>query len=254
MYRPRIIPVLLLKESGLVKTTKFKKYNYIGDPINAVKIFNDLEADELIFLDISATNENRTIDYDFIKEIGDEAFMPFSIGGGITNINQVESLISQGAEKVVLNSYCFKNPSIITEIANLFGSQSVVVSIDIFKNIFGKYSLYSHSGKKKQSIKIIDWIKRVVDLGAGEILINSVNNDGIMEGYDLDLISMISKNVNIPVIACGGAGCYNDFHSAITSGAHAVAAGSLFVYHGPKKAVLINYPSKKEISKIKFYE
>ena len=139
MYRPRIIPVLLLKDLGLVKTTKFKDYNYIGDPINAVRIFNDLEADELIFLDITATNENRTIDFNFIKEISEEAYMPFSVGGGIRNIEDVKTIISQGAEKIVLNSSCYNKPNLITEAAELFGSQSVVVSLDIHKNFLGKY-------------------------------------------------------------------------------------------------------------------
>ena len=254
MYRPRIIPVLLLKDLGLVKTTKFSNAKYIGDPINAVKIFNDLKADELIFLDITASNENRSIDYNFIREIGEEAYMPFSVGGGIKELSQVESIINQGAEKVVLNSHCFNNPNIINESAKLFGSQSIVVSIDIYKNIFGKYSLYSNSGKKKQPFNIIEWVKKVVDLGAGEILINSINNDGSMSGYDLNLCSLISKNVCVPVVACGGAGNYIDFKKAIAHGCHAVAAGSLFVYHGTKKAVLINYPTKKEIEEIKFNE
>ena len=252
MYRPRIIPVLLLKDLGLVKTTKFKDYNYIGDPINAVRIFNDLEADELIFLDITATNENRTIDFNFIKEISEEAYMPFSVGGGIRNIEDVKTIISQGAEKIVLNSSCYNKPNLITEAAELFGSQSVVVSLDIHKNFLGKYHLYSCGGKKKQKESIINWAKKVVELGAGEILINSINNDGSMKGYDLDIIEKVSNNVSVPVVACGGAGDYTHFRDAIDAGAHAVSAGSLFVYHGPRKAVLINYPSREQIKEIRF--
>ena len=159
MYRPRIIPILLLKNLGLVKTTKFKDYNYIGDPINAVRIFNDLKADELIFLDITATSENRTIDFKFIKEISDEAYMPFSVGGGIKSIEDASAIINQGAEKIVLNSSCYNNPDLISEAAKLFGSQSVVISIDIYKNFMGNYCLYSHGGKKKQKESIISWIK-----------------------------------------------------------------------------------------------
>ena len=254
MYRPRIIPVLLLKNSGLVKSVFFKNFNYIGDPINAVKIFNDLRADELIFLDINVTGKNKKINFEFIKEISDEAFMPFSYGGGINSLQNIEQIITQGAEKVVLNSYLYSNPEIITEAAKLFGSQSIVASLDIYKNLFGKYYLYSNGGRQKQKYDIILWVKKMVDLGVGEILINSINNDGKMLGYDLHLINMISNEVNIPVVACGGAGEMSHFKDAIDSGAHAVAAGSMFVYHGERKAVLINYPSKSEMNKMRSNE
>jgi cyclase len=253
MFRPRVIPTLLLKGKGLVKTIKFKNPKYIGDPINAVRIFNDLEADELIFLDINATNEGRTISPDLIKDIGDEAFMPFSVGGGIRTLDQARDLITAGAEKVVLNTIAVERPEIVSEVAEVFGNQSVVVSVDVSKEFFGKYRIYTSSGKKRAGITLEEHITRVVSMGAGEVFINSINNDGEMHGYDINLIKKISDFVDIPVIACGGAGAVIDFTKAVNEGcASAVAAGSMFVFHGPRKAVLINYPTKEELIKV-FY-
>ncbi len=250
MFRPRVIPVLLLKNKGLVKTINFKKTRYIGDPINAVKIFNDLKADELMFLDIESSIRDKSIMFDLIRKISEEAFMPFSVGGGIKNIDDAAKIIEQGAEKIVLNSHVFYNPELIRIIADHFGSQSVCVSIDVKKNLFGNYQILSLSGTKKIKFKIIDWVTKIIDLGAGEILINSVDNDGRMNGYDLKIIETISSVSNVPVVACGGAGKLNDFKLAVESGAHAVAAGSMFIYHGPRKGVLINYPNKNELLEI----
>jgi len=245
MFRPRIIPVLLLKNKGLVKTVKFKKSNYIGDPINAVKIFNDLESDELIFLDITATNEKRTVSADLVKRIGDEAFMPFAVGGGINSVKNAHQLINAGAEKVVINTASCQNPEVIKKISENFGNQSLIVSIDVKKTMAGKYRVVTHSGKKMTKISPVEHAKEMASMGAGEILINSVDLDGTMKGYDIELIRLISDAVDIPVVACGGAGKIDDFVAAVNSGrASAAAAGSFFVYHGPRKAVLINYPEK----------
>lgn len=251
MFRPRVIPVLLLSGSGLVKTVKFKNPKYIGDPINAVKIFNDLEADELVFLDITATNQHRTISSSLIKDIGDEAYMPFAAGGGIKNLNDIREILSYGAEKVVLNSCLMANHGLVSEAAGKFGSQSIIVSIDVRRNVFGGYKIYTKSGSVKINSNLTDFCCQMQELGAGEILINSIDNDGVMSGYDYDLIKLVSNSVSIPVIACGGAGNLNDFSKAVfDSGASAVAAGSMFVFHGPRRAVLINYPPKKELMRI----
>jgi len=251
MFLPRVIPVLLLKGKGLVKTVKFKNPTYIGDPINAVRIFNDLKADELIFLDITASKEKRLISLELVKEIGDEAFMPFGVGGGISNIHQIEDILKAGAEKVILNTNAFLKPKLIKESSKYFGSQSIVVSIDVKKSIFGKYDIYIFDGSKKVKIDIGEYAKKIEDLGAGEIIINSIDKDGMMNGYDLEIIKFLSEKVNVPVIACGGAGNLIHFKQAFEKGkAHSLAAGSLFVYHGARKAVLINYPTKKELKEL----
>lgn len=247
MFRPRIIPVLLIRNKGLVKTIKFNKTTYIGDPINAVRLFNELKADELVFLDIDASKQNYTISEKLVKKIGKEAYMPFSVGGGIKRADDAKKLIAAGAEKIIINTFAQKNPKLITEISNQLGSQSVIVSIDAKKNIIGRYKTVIYGGSKSQNISPAESAKIMEKAGAGEIIINSINQDGAINGYDIDLIKDVAEKVNIPVIALGGAGNYNDFAKAINSGkASAVAAGSMFVYYGPHKAVLINYPSFKE--------
>jgi cyclase len=251
MYRPRVIPVLLLKHKGLVKTVCFKNPKYIGDPINAVRIFNDLEADELVFLDITATIEKRTIAKDLIKKIGDEAFMPFAVGGGIKTITDIRELLNAGAEKVVINTAAIENPSLIKEAALIFGNQSLILSVDVKKNIFGNKKIYVKRGRVAIKRDIIDYCNYMVELGIGEILINSIDRDGTMNGYDLELIRLVSESVKVPVIAVGGAGKLEDMVEAVKIGkVNAVAAGSLFVYHGPRKAVLINYPDKEELKSL----
>ncbi len=247
MFRPRVIPVLLIKGNGLVKTVGFKSPKYIGDPINAVRIFNELESDEIIFLDITASNDGRTIPTGLVKKIGDEAFMPFAVGGGINEVDQVRKIISAGAEKVVINTAFPKNYKLVSNIAKVYGSQSVIVSIDTKKNIFGRYKVYTHGGLKSSSLDPVEHAINAENQGAGEIIINSISKDGITTGYDYDIISAVSEAVTIPVIACGGAGNYDHFKMAIDSGASAVAAGSKFVYHGPRDAVLINYPDRNEL-------
>lgn len=249
MYRPRIIPVLLLKGEGLYKSVKFKNFNYIGDPINAVKIFNDLKADELTFLDINATREMRTISLDLIKDIGEEANMPFAVGGGIMAIKDIEQIIKSGAEKVVINTHAIKKPHFIKEASNYFGSSTICVCIDVKKDLFGKQKIYSYAGAKLTSHKILDFCKLMEQNGAGELIIQSVDKDGTMEGYDLDLLSFISKSVTIPVVGLGGAKDHNNLNEAFRiSNLNGLAAGSLFVYQGTKKGVLINYPEKNEVN------
>ena len=248
MFLPRIIPVLLLKEKGLVKTVKFKNPIYIGDPINAIKIFNDFKADELIILDITASKEERTISFDLIRNIGDEAFMPFGVGGGFKNIKQIENAFRSGAEKVVLNTQAVLNPELVKMAAENFGSQSIVVSIDVKKNFLGKYECWIKDGSVLTKNNPIELSKKMQELGAGEIIINSIDLDGCMTGYDVELIRKIVEAVSIPVIACGGAGKIEDFKNCYFEGkAHALAAGSMFFFHGPRRAVLVNYPSKNEI-------
>lgn len=248
MFLPRLIPVLLLKGKGLVKTVRFKEPRYIGDPINAVRIFNDLKADELVFLDICASRENRSISVDLITAIGDEAFMPFAAGGGISTLKQMEKVLKAGAEKVIINTQAVLNPQLIEEAAKHFGSQSIIVSIDVKRNLFKKQIVKIKDGLEKTKLGPVEWAKRVESLGAGEIIINSIDRDGMMQGYDIDLTRKVADQVGIPVIACGGAGCLDHFKEGFEQGqAHALAAGSMFIYHGPRKAVLINYPSKNEI-------
>jgi len=246
MYRPRIIPVLLLKDQGLYKSVKFKNYNYIGDPLNAVKIFNELKADELIFLDINATKENRLISLDIIKEIGEEANMPFAIGGGIQSIEQIREIISSGAEKVVIGSKAVEDPLFIKRASETFGSSTISVCIDYKKYIFKGLKVFYLNGKKSTSFSPIDFAKHMEDCGTGEIILQSIERDGMMNGYDIDLLKTIAESLTIPVTALGGAGDYNDFkkcyHETLVNG---LASGSVFVYQDKNKGVLINYPENK---------
>jgi imidazole glycerol-phosphate synthase subunit HisF len=250
MFRPRVIPCLLLKNLGLVKSVKFKDYRYIGDPINAVKIFNDKKADELVFLDILASKENRTISLDFVNKVGDEASMPFAVGGGIRSVNDIRGILNAGAEKVVINSAAALHPEFIREASDLFGSSTIVVSIDIHKKLFGKEQVYILGGSKPTGLFPVEFAILAEKMGAGEIIINSIDRDGTMEGYDLELVREVSQAVNIPVVALGGAGNMQHIHQAIEAGASATAAGSFFVFHGPRRAVLISFPSKEELNEL----
>lgn len=247
MFRPRIIPVLLLKNQALVKSRKFKNYTYIGDPINAVKIFNESHADELVFLDIDATREKRLISTKFVKNVGEEANMPFAVGGGIRNINDIRKIISCGAEKIVIGSYAVENPEFISEAVDNFGSSTIVVCIDVKKNLFGKKFVCIKNSTKITSYNPVEFAKLMEKKGAGEIIIQSVDNDGEMQGYDLELIKSITDAVNIPVVALGGAGCMADLKTAFAqANATGLAAGSLFVYQNKNRGVLINYPNYVE--------
>lgn len=250
MLRYRVIPVLLLKNNGLVKTTRFKKPIYIGDPINAVKIFNDKEVDELILLDITATINKREPDYLRIEEIVSEAFMPIGYGGGINKLEQIEKLFKLGVEKVILNTSAQMNPLLLNKASQIFGNQSIVVSIDVKKDFWGKNNIYTHGGNVKQKTDLISFLRKAIEYGAGEIFINSIDNDGLMKGYNLELIQQVSENVSIPVIACGGAGNVQDFSRAIKAGASAVSAGAMFVFQGVHRAVLISYPKYEELENL----
>ena len=251
MFRPRVIPVLLLKNLGLVKSIKFRNYRYIGDPINAVKIFNDKKADELIFLDINASAKRKLISLDFVHKVGDEANMPFGVGGGIRTLNQIREILKHGAEKVVLGTIAVEDPDFVRKAAEEFGSSTIVVCIDVKKNIFNKYITVFFNAKRKSKYNPIEFAQLIEEKGAGEIIIQSIERDGTYSGYDLELIKMVSQAVTVPVVALGGAKNYHDFKYVVTEGyASAVAAGSLFVYHGPRKAVLINYPSKSQLNNL----
>lgn len=248
MFRTRVIPTLLLQEGGLVKGRQFKKHTYLGDPINAVKIFNEKEVDELVFLDITATRDQRAPNYEIIADIANEAFMPFGYGGGITDVTQMEKLFSVGVEKAIINSAAFRKPELISEAARVFGSQSVIVSMDIKKNLLGNYEVFIQNGQIKTKNNPIDYAKKMQDLGAGELIVCSIDRDGTDKGYDLNLLDMVSNAVEIPVVASGGAGCLQDLADAINHTAvSGVAAGNLFVFHGKHKAVLITYPEYAEL-------
>jgi imidazole glycerol-phosphate synthase subunit HisF len=254
MFRPRVIPVLLLRNLGLVKSIKFNDYRYIGDPINAVKIFNDLRADELVFLDITANKEKRKISLDFVRKVGDECNMPFSVGGGIRTIEDIREVLNSGAEKVIINTAAAENPDFIYQASEEFGSSTIIVCIDVKKKLLGNEIVWIYSGSKPTTYDPVVYARLMAEKGAGELIIQSIPHDGVMEGYNIGLISKISNAVTIPVIACSGAGNYKDLNLAILKGnASAVAAGSLFIYFGPRKAVLINYPTKEELLQL-FHE
>lgn len=244
----RVIPALLLRNGGLVKTTKFKDPKYVGDPLNAVKIFNDKEVDELIFLDITATPENKKPDLRFLKEIAGECFMPLSYGGGIKTVEEIRDILKVGIEKVCINTAAVENPEMIKKAVERYGSSTICVSIDVKKNLFGSYHIHTRGGSNNTKIDPVKFAMEMDKIGVGELMVNSIDRDGTMAGYDVDLVKNITSKVNMPVIACGGAGNVGHFADAVkTGGASAVAAGSMFVFHGKLKAVLISYPSQEEL-------
>jgi len=248
MLYPRIIPCLLVKNKGLVKTTRFKDSKYVGDPINAVKIFNEKEVDELIVLDIDATSKKRDPDYKMIENLAVECRMPLCYGGGIKTIEQAEKIFGLGVEKIAISSVVLDNPEIVTIMAKHVGSQSVVVVIDVKKCLIGgRYEVWSHNGQKNTEKCPIEFAKQLERLGAGEIVINSIDNDGVMKGYDLALVDKIRKSISVPMTVLGGAGSLKDIEHLISKyGIIGAAAGSLFVFKGIYRAVLINYPSRDE--------
>ena len=252
MFRPRIIPVLLLQDTSLVKSIRFKKFQYIGDPMNAVKLFNEFKADELVFLDINATNQNRLVSLELVRAVGEEANMPFSVGGGIKSLEDIQQVISHGAEKAILSSYAIKNPNFIKQAADTFGTSTIVVCIDVKTNFFGKQSVFIENGKTNTKITPLEMAIVAEEQGAGEIIIQSIDRDGMMSGYDLTLIKLISEKVSIPVVALGGAGnfehlkdCYENTY------VNAMAGGSFFVFHGSAKGVLISYPASDIIKELR---
>jgi cyclase len=249
MIRPRVIPCLLLKHEGLVKTVKFKDPKYLGDPINIVRIFNDKEVDELIFLDILATVENRPPNFDLLGKITSECFMPLGYGGGIRTLEDVKKLLAIGVEKIVLNTSAVENPSLIRAAAEYAGSQAVVISMDVKKTMFGKHETYTRGGKKGTGLDPVKFAVEMEKQGAGELFLNSMDRDGMMQGYDLELIRRVAESVTIPVVACGGAGNIQHLAEAIQAGASAAAAGSMFVFQGPLRGVLISYPAQAELKR-----
>ena len=243
MPRARVIPCLLLARSGLVKTTGFREPRYVGDAINTVRIFNEKEVDELILLDIEASRAGREPDYARIADIVDEAFMPIAYGGGVRSLEQAGKLIGIGIEKIVVNTAAIDDPTIVSAIADRFGSQAVVVSIDVRRNWLGRFRVCRTAGGGSTRIDVEAHAQASVAAGAGELMLNDVLRDGTGRGYDLDLIRSVAGRVDVPVIACGGAGSLAHLGEAVKAGASAVAAGSLFVFVGRHRAVMINYPS-----------
>lgn len=247
MQQARVIPVLLLKGQGLVKTVRFGAPQYVGDPINAVRIFNEKEVDELVLLDITATRENREPDYERIRDLAGESFMPLGYGGGIKTLEQIKTVFKQGVEKVIINS-AGTDDGLIRSAVAIYGSQSIVGSVDVKRTLFGRYDVYIRSGTEKLRINLETHVRNLVAAGVGEIVIQSIDREGTMKGLDLELVQTVSQMVDIPVVATGGVGSLDHVREGIVSGhASAVAAGSLFVYKGKHRAVLINYPDQEKL-------
>ncbi|WP_148624595.1 AglZ/HisF2 family acetamidino modification protein [Aliarcobacter cryaerophilus] len=251
MLRTRVIPCLLLKNESLVKTVKFKEYNYIGDPVNTVRIFNELEVDELMFLDIFASKENRPINVKILADIANECFMPLSYGGNIKSLHDAKNIFEIGFEKVVINSNTFNNLKLIEDIAKYFGNQSIVGSIDVKQSFFGKQKVYSHHGKQKQNVDVVQWAKQLENAGIGELLITSIDKEGSWEGYDIELIKSITENVQVPVIANGGCGNIEHIGEVVKEACvSACAVGSMVVYQKKGMGVLVNFPDRKKLEKV----
>ena len=250
MLRTRVIPCLLLRGAGLVKTTRFKNPVYVGDPINAIKIFNTKEVDELVLLDITASRENRGPAFSTIEEVASECFMPLAYGGGIRSVEEARRILKLGVEKVVFNTTAWRDPAVLRDASREFGAQAVVASIDVRRKLFGRYDVCTEGATHSTGLDPVEYARRMEDAGAGEIFLTSIDRDGTMAGYELDLIARVAAAVGIPVIASGGARGVADFAAAVQEGhAAAVAAGAMFVFHGPHRAVLITYPSRDELER-----
>lgn len=248
MLLPRVIPCLLLEDGGLVKTVRFKSPTYVGDPINAIKIFNEKRVDELIILDIRASRLGREPDYALIEQLASECFMPLCYGGGVSSLTQAKRIVNLGVEKIAINHAAIARPNLVKELAAELGSQSVVASIDVKKNWFGKLRVYHSATQSPLQLDPLEHAKRLVSLGAGEIFLNNVDRDGTLQGYDNDLIRGFTSRLNVPVVACGGAWTAEHLRSVVVeAGASAAAAGSMFVFQGVNRAVLISYPPYREL-------
>ena len=251
MLRTRVIPCLLLNDESLVKTVKFGAYTYIGDPVNTVRIFNELEVDELVFLDITASRQSRGPNFKVLEDIANECFMPLAYGGGICDIEDVGRVFGIGFEKIVINSHAVQDPGFIRRVADKFGSQSVIGSIDARKNLFGRYEVFTHGGTKKASGNPLEWAQELERLGAGELLLTSMDRDGTWAGFDIKLTASVTSKVQVPVIANGGAGTVRHIGDVVgRGGASAVAVGSLVVFQGKGLGVLVNFPGKKELEEV----
>ena len=244
------MPCLLLKGESLVKTVKFRNPSYIGDAINTVRIFNQKEVDELIFLDIEATKEKRLPQFKFLEKLTSECFMPFTYGGGVRRLEDIKTILNLGVEKVCLNTYAVENPHFVKEASDMFGSQSIIISIDVKKSVIGRYEVVTNCGMRPTKIDPLDFAIKMQQMGAGEILLTSIDRDGTWEGYDTDILKRVTQAVGIPVIACGGAGKIEDLEIAVKLGlASAVALGSRVVYQGKGMGVLINFFPRQELER-----
>lgn len=251
MLAVRVMPCLLLRNAALVKTVQFKNPSYVGDPINAIRIYNEKEVDELVFLDITRTIDGKRPQLKLLTEISSECFMPVAYGGGISQMEDVEAIFSCGIEKVVINSHAVADPSFVSRVAEKFGSQAVVVSIDVKRSLLGRYEVVTHGGRKATGLDPVDFARKMEKAGAGEIFLTSIDRDGTGKGFDVTLIRRVASAVQIPVVACGGAGSVEDCGIAVKEGAaSAVALGSMAVYHGRNRAVLINFPTRKELGRV----
>ena len=248
MLRPRITPCLLVKNHGLVKTRQFKEPKYVGDPINAVRIFNEKEVDEIMVVDIDASVQQREPDYTLIKNLAAECRMPLCYGGGVKSVNQVERIIALGVEKVAISSAALEDPQLINSSSKVVGNQSIVVVLDVMRDPkTGKWEIFTHNATRATKRDPVDTAKQMEQLGAGEIILNSINRDGMMNGYDLELVQSVRKSVGVPMTVLGGAGSLKDIQALFASfGILGAAAGSLFVFKGVYRAVLINYPSRAD--------
>ncbi|TXI72212.1 MAG: imidazole glycerol phosphate synthase cyclase subunit [Dokdonella sp.] len=248
MYRARVIPCLLVRGNGLVKTRRFKEPVYVGDPVNAMRIFSEKEVDEIVVLDIDASREGREPNYELIAEMAGEAFMPVAYGGGVRELQQIRRLIRCGVEKVVINSAAIESMAVIRDAVEVYGSQAVVGGIDVRKHFLGGYRVVVKSATVDARVGLEEHVRNLVSAGVGELFINSVDRDGMMSGYDVSLLRTVSQTVKVPVVACGGAGSVEHLSQAVReAGVSAVAAGSLFVFHGKHRAVLISYLSPSQL-------
>jgi cyclase len=250
MLKHRVIPTLLLHNGGLVKTQRFKAPKYVGDPINAIRIFNEKEVDELMVLDISASKENREPDYALIEQFASECYMPLTYGGGVRTVQQAQRIFASGVEKICVQTAALDNLQLVRQLADRFGSQSIMVSLDIKKDWLGRAKAFAAAQGKTLSTDWLQLLEDLVGAGAGEVLLNAINKDGTLSGPDLDLIRQASEQIDVPLIAVGGVSSLADIKSAVKAGASAVAAGAFFVYHGPHRAVLITYPKYQELEQL----
>jgi cyclase len=244
---PRVIPVLLVSDGYLVKPVKFRGGQYIGDPINAVRIFNEKQVDELVICDIDASVKGTGVNYTLIEEIASEAFMPVAYGGGVGSVSEAQRITGIGIEKVIINTAARERPDSVTEISDALGSSSTVVGVDVRRKLTGGWDVFSRRGGRKTGLGPIEAVRRAQAAGAGEILLSSIDREGTRGGYDLGVISAVAEATTLPLIALGGAGSFDDFAPALNAGASAVAAGSIFVTNGKHRAVLISYPSAAQI-------
>lgn len=252
MLQTRVIPFLLVQEGRLVKTVRFKEPVYVGDPVNAIKIYNEKEVDELIIVDIGVSrDQQKRPPFELLRDIANECFMPLCYGGGVRTLEDIHTIFSLGIEKVVINSFAAENPSFIKKASEKFGSQSIVLSIDVKKTFTGKYTVRTYGGSQVVSHDVVEYAQQGEQLGAGEIVLNSIDRDGTWTGYDIELLQMVSRAVHVPVIACGGASCLDDFRKAVQEGGvSAVAAGSMVVFQGKGLGVLINFPTRNDLEKV----